>query len=104
MMANEDEIRRRRCLDLRRSKYDDKRLQIESLKVELNSLNAMLTTSVTVNRNNDESNSEVLDQTAEADNSLLQCSTPSKPSVSFSISPPQKIVHNSSSKGSFLFR
>ena len=69
--------------------------------MELNSLNAMLTTSVTVNRNNDESNNEVLDQTAEANNSLLQCSTPSKPSVSFSISPPQKTVHNSSSKGSF---
>ena len=69
--------------------------------MELNSLNAMLTTSVTVNRNNDESNNEVLDQTAEANNSLLQCSTPSSPSVSFSISPPQKTVHNSSSKGSF---
>ena len=62
----------------------------------------MLTTPVTVNRNNDESNSEVLDQTAEANNSLLQCSTPSKPSVSLSISPPKKTVHNnSSSKGSF---
>ena len=72
------------------------------MKGELNSLNAMLTASVTVNRNNDESNNEVLDQTAEANNSLLQCSTtPSKPSVSFSISPLQKTVHNSSSKGSF---
>ena len=69
--------------------------------MELNSLNAMLTTSVTVNRNNDESNNEVRDQTAEANNSLLQCSTPSNLSVSFSISPPQKTVHNSSSKGSF---
>ena len=62
----------------------------------------MLTASVTVNINNDESNNEVLDQTAEANNSLLQCSTPSKPSVSFSISPLQKTVpQNSSSKGSF---
>ena len=71
------------------------------MKGELNSLNAMLTASVTVNINNDESNNEVLDQTAEANNSLLQCSTPSKPSVSFSISPLQKTVQNSSSKGSF---
>ena len=37
IMAGEDE-RRRRCLDLRRAKYDDKRQMIDSLKLELKSL------------------------------------------------------------------
>ena len=37
IMAGEDE-RRRRCLDLRRAKYDDKLQMIDSLKLELKSL------------------------------------------------------------------
>ena len=69
-------------------------MQIESLKGELNSLNAMLTVASVHNQNNSDekkNTSEILDsQEKTANNSTLQYSTPSKPSVSFSISPPQK--------------
>ena len=54
----------------------------------------MLTVASVHNQNNSDekkNTSEILDsQEKTANNSTLQCSTPSKPSVSFSISPPQK--------------